>query len=73
MKLNLFAVWVRYVMVLGAVLFAAMFLVAAASGQGGYAVLALVACAVVLAVGLAVFGGIVRHDHRVHQETPHMF
>lgn len=73
MKLNLFAVWVRYVTVLVAVVLMAMFLVAIGSGEVGRAVAALVACAIVLAVGLGTFASIVRHDHRLHRESPHMF
>jgi hypothetical protein len=73
MNLNIFAGWAGYVLALVAVVSLGSFLVAAGYGFNGWAIVAALVClgAVVLAVGIV--GGTVRHDHRAHHETPHMF
>ncbi|MFZ2178764.1 MAG: hypothetical protein WAW17_32990 [Rhodococcus sp. (in: high G+C Gram-positive bacteria)] len=73
MKLNLFAAWVSFTLVLGAVIALGGFLFAAASGNAGWAIVSGVLCLVALGGAMALFGGTVRHDHRVHHPTPHMF
>lgn len=73
MKLNLFAAWASFALVLFAVVCIAGFLVAAGSGEGGWAVIAGSLCVVALAAAMALYGGTVRHDHRVHHDTPHLF
>jgi hypothetical protein len=73
MSLNIFAGWAGYVLALVAVVSAGSTLVAAGYGFTGWALLGALAFvgAVVLAIGIV--GGTVRHDHKVHRETPHMF
>ncbi|MEV0947992.1 hypothetical protein [Rhodococcus sp. NPDC049939] len=73
MKLNLFAAWVSFALVLMSVAALGLFLVAAGSGFGGWAVIAGSVCVVGVAAAMALYGGTVRHDHRLHQETPHIF
>ncbi|BAH50077.1 MULTISPECIES: hypothetical protein [Rhodococcus] len=72
-KLNLFAAWVSFALVLLSVVCLGGFLVAAGSGQGGWAVISGSLCVVALAGAMALYGGTVRHDHRLHHETPHLF
>lgn len=73
MKLNLFAAWVSFALALLSVVSLGAFLVAAGSGYGGWAVIAGSLCVVGVAGAMALMGGTVRHDHKVHRETPHIF
>ncbi|WP_072690691.1 hypothetical protein [Rhodococcus marinonascens] len=73
MKLNLFAAWVSFALVLVSVAALGGFLVAAGSGNAAWAALAGSVCVVGVAVAVALYGGTVRHDHRLHHETPHIF
>ncbi|AOW93244.1 hypothetical protein BFN03_12905 [Rhodococcus sp. WMMA185] len=73
MKLNLFAAWVSFALVLISVAALGGFLVAAGSGNGGWAVIAGSVCVVGVVSAMALYGGTVRHDHRLHHETPHIF
>lgn len=73
MKLNLFAAWVGYFLILVAVVSLGSFLVAAGSGNGGWAVIAGSVCVVSVAIVMALIGGTVHHDHQMHRESPHIF
>lgn len=73
MKLNLFAAWFGFGMILVAVVSLGSFLVAAGSGHGGWAIIAGSVGVVAVALAMATIGGTVRHDHKTHQETPHLF
>lgn len=73
MKLNLFAAWASYFLVLVTVVCLGGFLVAAGSGYGGWALIAGVAGVACVGLAVALYGGTVRHDHKVHRESPHLF
>ncbi|WP_185993290.1 hypothetical protein [Rhodococcus sp. KBS0724] len=73
MKLNLFAAWASYFLVLVTVVCLGGFLVAAGSGNGGWALISGLAAAVSIGLMIALYTGTVRHDHKVHRETPHLF
>lgn len=71
MKLNLFAGWAGYTLGLVAIVSLAGFLVAAGYGFEGWAIIALSTLVLAIVLGFAIVGGTVRHDHRLHQDTPH--
>ncbi|MBD0323194.1 MAG: hypothetical protein ICV72_07395 [Aldersonia sp.] len=73
MSMNIFAGWAGYALALVAVVSLAGFLVAAGYGFMGWAIIAGSVCVVAIALAFAIVGGTVRHDHRMHHETPHMF
>jgi hypothetical protein len=73
MSLNIFAGWAGYLLALVAVVSLAGFLVAAGYGFTGWAVIAGICFVGAALLGVAIVGGTVRHDHRLHQDTPHMF
>lgn len=73
MKLNTFAGWAGYGLALAAFASLAGFLVAAGTGYLGWAIVAGSICVVAIALAAAIVGGTVHHDHRVHQDTPHIF
>lgn len=72
MKLNLFAAWFGYALILVSVISLALFLVAAGSGYGGWAVVAGSVGVVAAAAAMATIGGTAHHDHKVHRETPNL-
>jgi len=49
------------------------FLVAAGSGQGGWALIAGLAGVACIGLAVALYASTVRHDHKVHRESPHLF
>ncbi|MFF0817287.1 hypothetical protein ACFYVR_19320 [Rhodococcus sp. NPDC003318] len=71
MSLNTVAVWVGFGCALLAVVATGMFLVAAGSGHGGWAVLAGGFFVLVVATAALVVGGTVHHDHKLGREGPH--
>ncbi len=73
MKLNLFAAWASYFLVLATVVCLGSFLVAAGSGQGGWALIAGLAGVACIGLAVALYASTVRHDHKVHRESPHLF
>lgn len=73
MKLNLFVSWLGYGLILVAVISLGMFLVAAGSGYGGWAVIAGSVGVVAAATAMATVGGAAYHDRKLHRETPHLF
>ncbi|MCX5041836.1 hypothetical protein OG921_01340 [Aldersonia sp. NBC_00410] len=73
MSLNIFAGWAGYLLALVAVISLAGFLVAAGYGFTGWAVISGICFVGAVLLGVAIVGGTVRHDHRLHQDTPHMF
>ena len=73
MSLNIYAGWTGYALILVAFASLAAFLVAAATGFMGWAIIAGAVCVVAITCAAAVVGGAVRHDHRRHHETPHVF
>ncbi|WP_137725187.1 hypothetical protein [Prescottella subtropica] len=72
MTLNDFAGWAGYALALTGITMAGLFLVAAAGGFAGWAVLAGLASLTAFASSAAIFGGVTRHDHRMNHSTPHM-
>lgn len=73
MSLNIFAGWAGYLLALVAIVSLAGFLVAAGYGFTGWAIISGIVFVGAAALGVAIVGGTVRHDHRLHQDTPHMF
>ncbi|MFC4605228.1 hypothetical protein [Rhodococcus kronopolitis] len=71
MKLNIFATWTGFMLGLLAVATLGLFLVAAGSGYGGFAVIAGVTCLVAIASAVGVVGGTIHHDHKLNLQTPH--
>ncbi|QBJ95777.1 hypothetical protein ERC79_07230 [Rhodococcus sp. ABRD24] len=72
MTLNDFAGWAGYGLALLGIATLGLFLVAAGSGFGGWALIAGLASLVLLAGSAGIFGGVTHHDHKVHHSTPHM-
>lgn len=72
MKLNTFAGWVGYGLALLAVTTMGLFLVAVGSGYDALAVLAGSVCVVAVAGAMGLVGGVVKHDHRLHRNTPRL-
>jgi hypothetical protein len=70
MKLHLFAEWIGYALGLLAVIAFALAVVAAASGFGGWAVVAAVTFMIAVTLALALVGGTVWHDLRQRRHTP---
>ncbi|QIP38985.1 hypothetical protein G9444_1741 [Rhodococcus erythropolis] len=73
MKLNLFAAWASYFLVLATVVCLGSFLVAAGSGHGGWALIAGLAGVASIGLAVALYTSTVHHDHKVHRESPHLF
>lgn len=73
MKLNLFAAWASYFLVLVTVVCLGGFLVAAGSGNGMWAIIAGLTGVGCIVLAVALYTGTVRHDHKVHRESPHLF
>lgn len=73
MKLNLFAAWASYFLVLATVVCLGSFLVAAGSGQGGWALIAGLVGVACIGLAVALYASTVRHDQKVHRESPHLF
>ncbi|MDV2474526.1 hypothetical protein ACFWDA_09145 [Rhodococcus zopfii] len=73
MKLNLFVAWAGYTLGLLAVASLALFLLAAGYGQTGPAIVAGIGTVVAAGLAMAMIGGTIRHDHKVHQVTPKLF
>lgn len=72
MKLNTFAGWAGYGLFVLAVAALGMFLVAAGYGHGTLAVLAGCVCVVATASAMALVGTVVKHDHKLHRNTPRL-
>ncbi|MFM1725903.1 MULTISPECIES: hypothetical protein [Rhodococcus] len=72
MTLNDFAGWAGYGLALTGIATAGLFLVAAGGGFAGWAVIAGLASLAALSGSAAIFGGVTRHDQKMHHSTPHM-
>ncbi|WP_072804319.1 hypothetical protein [Rhodococcoides yunnanense] len=72
MKLNTFTGWAAYGLFVVAVASLGMFLVAAGYGHGALAILAGCVCVVAIATAMGLVGGVVKHDHRIHRDTPRL-
>nr|WP_115967439.1 hypothetical protein [Rhodococcus sp. (in: high G+C Gram-positive bacteria)] len=72
MKLNTFAGWAGYGLFVLAIASLGMFLVAAGYGYGTLAVIAGCVCVVAIASAMGLVGGVVKHDHKLHRQTPRL-
>ena len=72
MTLNDFAGWAGYALALVGVALVGLFLAAAGGGFEGWAVIAGLAALVSFGLSAGIFGGVTRHDHKVHHSAPHM-
>jgi len=72
MTINDFAGWAGYGLALVGVALTGLFLVAAGGGFAGWALVAGLAAFTAFALSAAIFGGVTRHDHKLHHSTPHM-
>lgn len=72
MKLNTFAGWAGYGLFVLAVAALGMFLVAAGYGHGTLAVIAGSVCVVAIAAAMGLVGGVIKHDHKLHRDTPRL-
>lgn len=70
MRLNLFTGWLAYFLGLCAIALVGIFLVAAASGFDGWALIAGFVCVGLIGVDIGFVSGVVHHDRRVHRELP---
>ncbi|MBH0123027.1 hypothetical protein ACWDUD_29225 [Rhodococcus sp. NPDC003382] len=73
MKLNLFVAWAGYTLGLLAIACLALFLLAAGYGHTGPAIVAGISTLVVAGIAMAMIGGTIHHDHKVHRVTPKLF
>lgn len=71
MSLNTVAGWVGFTCALLAVICMGTFLVAAGSGEAGWAALAGVLFLVLIGTAVTVVGGTIRHDHKLGLEVLH--
>lgn len=73
MKLNTFVAWAGYTLALLAIASLALFLLAAGYGHAGPAIVAGIGTVVAAGLAMAMIGGTIHHDHKVHQVTPRLF
>ncbi|NKS28502.1 hypothetical protein GS505_22595 [Rhodococcus hoagii] len=72
MTLNDFAGWAGYGLALTGIAAAGLFLVAAGGGFAGWGGHRGTGLTGLLSGSAAIFGGVTRHDQKMHHSTPHM-